>query len=1780
MTLNKNTYPYFDDYNEDKKYLQILFRPGYAVQSRELSQMQTMLQKQVERFGKHVFKEGAMVIPGGISLDSNYAFVKLQNQFSGTDITVADFLGKQVTGLTSGAVATVLSVETKTTTDPNTLYLKYTVGTTNRSATGTLVSGSNTITNISIDTTTNITLGAKVAGIGVPADTFVTGVTNATTIILNNSVTTSGSNVSLTFVTSEKFLDNETIATVNSVPTNIKKAQTAATSSTGLSSRVEIQEGVYFVNGYFCLVETQSIILDKYDNTPSYKIGLKYTDSFITEEDDPSLVDPASGASNFNAPGAHRYYVELVLSKYNLTETLPSTFIELIRVENGIIQKQVTRAEYSELEKTLARRTYDESGDYTVRHFPLQIREHLNDGSNFGIYSAPQGDTSKLVYMIEPGKAYVKGYEIELQSSLFLDVPKSREFLSKNNYTVSSTMGSYVDITHVTGTFDLTSLETLNLVDGSSTTVGTAKVRGFEFVSGTPGTVGAKYRLFLFNVAMNTGHYFSEVRTITGTGKSGTVVLTDTIAVLEDATNSKALIQIPEYAVKTISDMSYTTKRYTSGTMSGTSITLTAGTNEVFAAGNLFNYHVAIVTKSSTANTNGYNNGDVIDLTAAGNSIVLGGSPVGKQVTITIPSISGSTISVISTVIKSNVVPKTKTLTTRTQTLAHSGTVQLDKADIYKIVSITDATTSADITERYRLDNGQHDSYYDRGSLTFDTSYAAPAGNITVVYQYFAHGTGDCFTVNSYDGVIDYSDIPSFYSPATGKYFDLINCLDFRPRMNDSGTGFANTTEQVADGEVVTFDYDYYTSRIDKIVLDSSGNFKIINGVSDINPLPPKDPENAMVLYQITVPPYTFSPKDVYFKMIDNKRYTMRDIGKLEKRIENLEYYTSLNLLEKDTSDMFIDDGTGMNRFKNGFIVDNFKSHLIGNGALSDYQCSIDSTNGTLRPPFVKNNVALELYATGSSNYSKTGTLITVPYTTKVLISQPFASKVENINPYNVFSWVGNVKLSPSSDNWYEVTNLPDVVIETEEAMSNVVASANGSTVWGDWETTWTGKEISRTATSPTTTNNYTGWNWTNKRQNEALTSFRAAGVSTVGYSNVRLGAGGTTLIGTKQETVTKEVGQTRTGIVTEAVATVTNQVIDDKVIDTSVVPYIRKKGITFTANGLKPNTRVYPFFDNVDVSDYCRPDTTGSTNGQSLVTDQNGSVSGFFDIPNDDTIRFRTGERVFKLVDNNVNSFLGSTSASSIYAATGILQTKQATIQSTKRYELATRTITEEQTTIITTDESTDVTVKWLDPLAQTFLIDNTEGVFISHVNLYFASKDSANIPVTLQIRNTINGVPGQYIVPLSEMTLNPSQINISSDGTVATTFTFDSPVYLKGNTEYCFVLLANSNEYNVWCSKIGDVDVVSGQRISNQPYAGVMFKSSNSSTWTPDQEQDIKFEIHRCVFNTGVNSEVLFKNGKMDAQLLPENPITTTAASTILTIYHPSHCMKTGRTVTLSGITGTQNGMIGLTLNREFVITVVDTDNYTISLDSNDTLPTVSGICGGLAVYATHDITLDAIDITSQTMVFTNTSLGWGFKGTDSTDTLDTNYSAIVTDRTIEFNSPRYIINENNEAATKSIHVLAEMATTSEWVSPVIDTERLSVITVTNRINNDSSNETNASSGNAIARYITKRVTLSTEATSLQVNFAAIRPENATIKVYGKFLESTTQTTDFNSVDYVEIPATNYPNSDDANMVDYSFAIDDLTPYTVFSVKVVMLSSETSDIPVIKDFRAIALG
>lgn len=1253
-----NVPPYYDDFDPAKNYVRVLFRPGYAVQARELTQLQTAISAQIDRFGSHIFKEGSRVLGAEVSLDTKYAYVKLESTFtdggttyypeggSGNAAYYSGSIGRVLTGALSGITATVLEVVPSTTEDSLTAFVRYDAASSNN---------------------------------------------------LNH------------FFTESEVLNY----TESSGAARKFKVRGSSFSPVGFGSRVSITDGVWFVAGNFVYTEAESVIVSKYTQNPSVRVVYKVTESIVTPAEDASLVDNSLGTPNESAPGAHRYKIglELVSEPYALGSRTEENIIQVLLVIGGQISARA-RTEYSELAKEFATRTYEESGNYTVRPFQINVREYYNNGTNNGLYTASQilagipslGTSNaaiaygqeRLAVGLSPSVAYVSGYRVETTDTTYIPVRKAREEGYINNAGIFAPLGGYVYISNVVGMPNITTYSAINLKNSGSTIIGTARARSMEFVSGTT------YKLYLFDVNMNSGTSFSNVltmqdTTVPGTAFSATIDDIDpaiTTSVLYDPSNSSLLYRLPVSAVQSLRESDnvstafiYQVRRKFDNVQANASgqIVLTASSENFYSA----SQSDYIIVKA---------NGDVIAQTTAP---VLS-SPNTTSVTLSTGAGNANAFFYVIAPTRRNLIEKSKTfvsgLTTWTsgaygngqKAIAIPNTVQgsydsLGQTDVLGIKAVymspslaTPATTNhTDITSRYALDNGQRENFYDVARIQLVPGAASPTGQLLVIYDYFTHNPGDYFCVNSY-ATVDYSLIPAFNS--IRGTISLRDAIDFRPTKSNDGTGFvgtgASTTNTIVPNSTILTDIQYYLPRVDKIYVTKFGEFGSVTGISSSDPRPPQDPEDSMVLYTLGLGAYTFGPKDVTAKMAENKRYTMRDIGRLEKRISNVEYYTSLSLLEKDTASTQIFDTSGNQRYKNGFIVDSFIDHSIGAVSHPDYKCSIEAETGTLRPAYSQKYINLVPNITSSTGIVQTGPLITLAYTETVVIEQPYSSYPDLVNPHAVFRWKGNLQVSPTGDDWKDVDYKPDISPAATPEYSWYAEAPEEQApqlLYNGWQISWFGAtpEEEEILTSLGSTVQGFIENFDIRRGHIGALSVSAR---LPGSERVIEGGVVSTEIGRRRE------AQASTGIFN---STQTTQV-SDAVVDTTLVPYIRSRKIYFKATGLKPNSRVYPFFDGVDVSNYVREETnfvdytvnpndtsyadrTGHPDGSTaLIADSSGQILGSFVIPLNSTLKFATGERIFRLIDNQNNDTNSAfTYAEFTYTAKGLIETRQRTIVS-----------------------------------------------------------------------------------------------------------------------------------------------------------------------------------------------------------------------------------------------------------------------------------------------------------------------------------------------------------------------------------------------------------------------------------------------------------------------------------------------------------------------------------
>ncbi len=1906
---NLNVSPYFDDYDVTNDFHKVLFKPSYPVQARELTTLQSILQNQIEKFGEHIFREGSKVIPGQVSVQTSYYAVQVESAFFGIPVNYyADkIVGQRIQGEVSGVTAKVVNYIDESESDNGnlTFYLQY-------EKSSTTFSG----------------------------QTFQDG----ETLLLLSSITYANTVISA----------NEGFA--SAIPSG----------ATATGSACQITEGVYFLRGNFVRVAQQTLILDQYNNSPSYRVGLSVVEDIITAGADDSLYDNAQGFNNFSAPGADRLKISAILSKKEIDELNDENFVEILRLVDGKKEWFHEDSQYSAIRDALAKRTFEESGNYYVKPFTVKPKESLNDREgNKGLYltgqttqdgNAPSEEL--MIYQIGPGKAYVRGYDVQTISNTNLDVPKARTTAELKDIGVDYNTGSQFIVQNVwgcpnvgLGTTSYVSLRDTKLGSVKTTAAGSeiGKAKVYNF---TPESVNLswdaqdsnQWDLRLFDIqtyttlGLSTDITIALPARITGDSSGAEGYLTSAVTAGTDLTvycNSGAFAVDESFKVngndvgqiiKTVKDYGLNdvfsvhsseatgnlgvgqtfaadfkidkfitpiAKSFTGNAPTfvvtaadqGISTVTSPGNNfaGVVTTGNYIGYSVSglstetvnrvsaiaadgnSLTVVASENVTGVCVGDLpaaevtttsLALRSLSNVVQSGNSFVTRlpkdnvndinilnsylivkkqfrNITVASNEIAASQLSIASdetyqpftpqryilsysdgrrealtsdqlqfsatmktlkfvnlsvaadsaarldvTLKKSNPSSKEKRWNTSSTIINRSkkqgsgtdattlqngltystlyGTRVEDEeiclnvpdtirvlgvyesngtgdpnlpsitlasltgptgttADLIvgeKIIStggavaivvdkkssteigisylnttrfnISDVATfqssgiqstvtaftvgDRDISGKYDLDNGQRSAFYDYSRLILRRGESAPAGRLKVVYQHYtvpASDEGDIFSVNSYDTERFQWDIPYLDAGLTQRLTDFI---DIRPRVStyDPATatyapfefasrvfsGSGQTSPKIlSDDENLNITFTYYLPRIDRLFLTTNGSFQIQIGTASDRPVPPEAVSGALDLGTLYVPAYTYEAGQVKTIVKSYKRYRMSDIGRIDQRVKNLEYYTALSLLESDTKNMAIKDADGLDRFKAGFLVDNFKNATAQSTSDPDFNASIDRNTGEMRPSHYTTAIDLLLgtnaiigigqtadtsqdfgFATDlvGSGCRRTGDLITLDYTEVVHLKQQYASRTENVQPFAVIFWKGNMELNPASDIWVDTRRIDARTVQVEgdfrDTQRELGADENTgwiSTEWNSWQTDWVGVDVSQSVTQETRVEVDNPPRIVTRR---VPNPHRRGQVVVTGTRDVRVGSRtiGTEVTNTDTTTTTE---QSRTGLTTRLVERWDDESLGDRVVNRENIPLMRSRNIEFVIRRVKPRTQVFPFFDGEDVQKFCFPkllevtmqngtfqvgetiigtpnifdeggatattpyiqfraatqnhkygpynapddiftvnpydddeglpelytststvlnvDTfslqlqpqgqyfgfingtmtlRGQTSGAQatlsatrLISDNVGTIIGSFFVP-DSTIaenpEFSAGKKTLRFSSSPVNSLIPGTITTSVeseYESSGVIETIQETIISTRNAQIVTedltdnrtlsdtqRTVTRRDLGVISSDTrivQQQLVTQFYDPLAQSFDIAEPNGLFLTSVDLYFSTKDTA-LPCGVQIRTVVNGTPTSTILPFSEKDVLPANIQVSNDASVPTRFTFDSPIYLEPMSEYALVVVSPSTEYNVWISRLGDEDIstlglAESQKvlITEQPYLGSLFKSQNASTWTPSQFEDLKFTLNRAEFTAGTTGTVNFFNpelnvGNNELVELNANPITVYSKKTTL--------------------------------------------------------------------------------------------------------------------------------------------------------------------------------------------------------------------------------------------------------------------------------------------------------
>ena len=1337
---NFNVSPYFDDFDADKNFYKVLFKPGQPVQARELTTLQSILQNQIETFGNHIFKEGSLVIPGGLNYNNNLIGVQIQPTFNGllVDSYIDNLLYQDIVGERSGARARIVKI---------------------------------------------LRAGEEGNPFTILYCTFKSDAT--------------------AFLSEENLLTEFVVSPGFSLLTQINSGQSFCSTITGIpnvtGSALTVNEGVYFIRGYFVKVPTQEIILEWGSSTPSYSAGFEVFEEVITADDDPTLYDNARGFSNFAAPGSDRFRITTNLTKRRIIRNDTSAvtdknYVEIFRVLGGELRKLNRNAQYDEIAKEFARRTYDESGNYYVKPFTIEVKESANDfkGSD-GVYFPGEITAQGLrankglgVYKISPGKAYVQGFEVENLGTQLLDFVKPRTTKELRNQYINFANGSSFTLNRVygapalevDGSYIVSLRDTrvgLSQTAASGKEIGLARVYDFALESGlyNENVMNLnEWDISLYDIQMYNEFTVNEPVTLTvpthirgkasgataflrhNTTNSGIITaynisgnfqVGEKLVFDDSETNSRVSIAVTEYGVSdasslygiigvaytftadirpsivadlgpvsistasggictvstvnpdlffntilknndlviynvpgiststysrvvSISDKAFAITGITTvvgiceGALPSTALELNnfylaksltqqsssnslftplpkpniatvdltdsildirrefdvqisanavtispteLETNETFLPFDEENYVLIredgefeplsadkfffsdnnkglsifglgtdttarliatirrIKVKAKQKNKvkistltidKSSNPGSGIGASTLNDGLTYGNHPYGTRVQDSEICLNYSDVTKIYGVFESSntsdpVLPSLSLIDINsangtvddliigeeiygTVSLAvakyvgkvNSSTINyilvtektfLPDEPIFSLESGVRATintinsSSSNITSNYTVTSGQKDYIYDYSKLLLNRDKKTPSKKITLVFErgeYSDSDTGDLTTIDSY-GQYDWCEVPYVSGINNG------DTIDIRPRVDTytvtensrspleflgrsfSATGNSARNILASDTSLIS-NYSYYLGRIDKIYLSKDNKIQVRQGEPSENPLPPEPIENALEIATAIIPPYLCNAQSAAVTLTEHKRYQMKDIARLENRIKNLEYYTTLSLLEKDTSTLTIKDANGIDRFKSGLFVDNFKTTTF-QIKQTEVKNSIDMKRGELRPTPYTTEIDLLLgdntllnnedtfFTSYDAKYSnnivgagvtRSGLIpgsagkgvITLNYNEVIEITQPYATRIENVTPYFVTVYEGIMDLNPSSDIWVDRTQLDPLTVEgitgemtttTLQLTREQIDTQGGWSpiVWNAWSEQWTG---------------------------------------------------------------------------------------------------------------------------------------------------------------------------------------------------------------------------------------------------------------------------------------------------------------------------------------------------------------------------------------------------------------------------------------------------------------------------------------------------------------------------------------------------------------------------------------------------------------------------------------------------------------------------------------------------------------------------------------------------
>ena len=1439
----------YDDFNPTKNYVKVLYNPSRAVQARELTQSQTYLNHQIGAMGGYLFQDGQPIDGAKISFSETQPIVQIDIENKPLDIIsfFEGIIGKRLKTTSSSGQEIIV---TGYRIIQNKYYLLF------------AYCGSS-IYNVNTD--------------------------NLYKIYLDHADNNNNNNN-----------NNKPRIVIKEPPTH---------ALVGVCT-----EGTIFIDGYFIYVPRSEVVVallpqktdtekyETYKNT-EFHIGFDITRKEVNATEDITLNDNAVGSYNYKAPGANRYQIRATLNGYKSTEVPQNVvgdgidFIPGIILKNSTLIKEQPLEYDSSLRDMLARRTYEESGSYAVTPWKVSTDKLTendvipNDESDTRTDAEKRDDYYGV--NISPGLGYIYGYRV---SNLITERKlnkKPRSTIQKFNILNYTPDGMYVKAKKVDGVVKaknfppfMSELKILNIAltptsDDEPITITK------ENIIGTCVLVEALYegnnelRLYLTNLTLskfdisNARCLAVDENTYIDLPFSYEVDENGNI-VVDDETGQNKIAEVPILYGNETSKIVRTGYSMISPTFESSDILANSLNYEYFS-------------EFTTVANDGYigvpkNSGDEVKRIVyiydnEGNHINVSKGIFERNYTrwVSEDIKNGKTYTVCMIYERdkngSSQIRNKYLKESNVESYSYNGEsfIEVQNEDVFdivslKITSVNDIQVSDndDYKEFIILKNEQTDFLYKQGRLInfqdlvnkLEEVYEKSIGAFTfnIKYRYFEHSDGvGPFTASSYvklegknaNQCIAYKDIP-VYRSLNGEVYELRDCLDFRVKES------SKSNVLVPYRSPIKYNVSMYLPRIDRVWVDKSGNFGITQGIPSLSPELPNEKDGTMTLYYLYNDAYG---EKVSVKYVNNKRHTMSDITKLENRITNVENVLSLSLLEQSAVNMQITDTAGLNRYKSGIFTDNFTLYDTHDCVDEHWKCSIDAIESSLRPAFECENIEFSFDAKNVNNINVTAwgddvprttlgayatndvpklpnTILTATPTGKVLwVSNGGCSEATNIQSLMFYVWIGELKITPTIDTW--VNDLGNILVK-----ETWTETPKPKTTYRSWSVTSVYDTKTTTSSSNSSTRRVVdrwGSYWTDTYRTTTTTT--------------------NTTYETKNTTeTTSYVGSWEANEQYEKMESQDN--------------YMRVRDVKFRLKGMRPGIKIYATMDdkpltlwNMKHFDEPKPTKNITESDYADRINSDTTLEGCFTVPE----KMLCGTKLIQFFDDE-----DKCAASAEYTANG----KTVWTEVTRNYirtwtaVVSTDTQTSYRTTSNTTSTKTKLSSVYtnLDPIAESFYIDNPNGIMLESIDLFFAKKDE-NVNVELIVVECENGYPSQTMVPFSRVVKTPSEVNVREIGEVsattppiATNFKFESPLYLYPETEYAFIVIAQSYGYELYTSTLGKADLITGIGIKEQPYIGSMFKSQNLRTWTAEQMSDIMFNIYKYSFTKGDVARAFF--------------------------------------------------------------------------------------------------------------------------------------------------------------------------------------------------------------------------------------------------------------------------------------------------------------------------------